>query len=336
MIVAVDGAIKNVGDFLIADRSVRLLRAHVTEDIVRLPRIGLDDSALDLMRQARAVVLCGGPAYTARIYPDVYGVDLGAIATPVYPLGQGWGGKPRDIDMFGFTPEATSFVQAVHAKIGYSSVRDPLTQQVLAGIDCESVVTGCPAWYALDDIDKDLQIRTPPRRVVYTAPANTSGDARPILRALSRAFPHAQRYATFHRGILPDRHTPWRAARGYTRQAVQARAQGFAPRDVSYDLRKTDFYRDCDLHVGFRVHAHLQFLSHRIPSILICEDGRGAGQARALGLPVLWADDPDLVTKLTAQIERLYDTQGAELQEAVETMRARYGDMRQYLERIEA
>ena len=36
-----------------------------------------------------------------------------------------------------------------------------------------------------------------------------------------------------------------------------------------------DIYNECDLHVGFRVHAHIFMCSKSKPSILINEDGRG-------------------------------------------------------------
>ena len=43
-------------------------------------------------------------------------------------------------------------------------------------------------------------------------------------------------------------------------------------------------YDDCDLHIGFRVHAHIYNLSRRNYSILVSEDIRGAGVNQTLGL----------------------------------------------------
>lgn len=37
-----------------------------------------------------------------------------------------------------------------------------------------------------------------------------------------------------------------------------------------------DIYSTCDLHVGYRVHAHVSALARRIPSYLLEQDGRGA------------------------------------------------------------
>ena len=44
------------------------------------------------------------------------------------------------------------------------------------------------------------------------------------------------------------------------------------------------YHYKCDLHIGFRVHAHIYNLSKRNRSILLEEDGRGAGVNQSLGL----------------------------------------------------
>lgn len=60
--------------------------------------------------------------------------------------------------------------------------------------------------------------------------------------------------------------------------------RGVDVRDLSYSCEGFSAYNECDLHVGFRVHAHIYNLSQRIPSVLIEEDGRGWGAVEALGM----------------------------------------------------
>ena len=55
--------------------------------------------------------------------------------------------------------------------------------------------------------------------------------------------------------------------------------------DVGGDLSGIIKYKSIDLHVGYRVHAHIDCLSRRRTSFLIHEDGRGAGVDDALGVP---------------------------------------------------
>ena len=63
--------------------------------------------------------------------------------------------------------------------------------------------------------------------------------------------------------------------------------------DISHSADGFSIYDDCDLHIGFRVHAHIYCLSMRKRSVLIEEDGRGAGVNQILGLPSLksYSDD---------------------------------------------
>lgn len=70
-----------------------------------------------------------------------------------------------------------------------------------------------------------------------------------------------------------------------TDYAAFARNLGCRVEDVSYDLERIAFYGKCDLHVGYRLHGHLEFLSQRLPSVLLEEDGRGRGATEALGAP---------------------------------------------------
>lgn len=56
-------------------------------------------------------------------------------------------------------------------------------------------------------------------------------------------------------------------------------------------------YDDCDLHVGFRVNAHIYNLSKRNYSILISEDIRGAGVNQTLGLENICIETPDISIK---------------------------------------
>lgn len=47
--------------------------------------------------------------------------------------------------------------------------------------------------------------------------------------------------------------------------------------DLSGGAEKLSFYDNIDIHVGFRLHAHIWFLRTRKPSLLLGEDGRGMG-----------------------------------------------------------
>lgn len=54
--------------------------------------------------------------------------------------------------------------------------------------------------------------------------------------------------------------------------------------DISGNVNGFNIYDNSDLHIGFRVYAHIYNLSIRRRTILIEEDGRGAGCNDTLGL----------------------------------------------------
>ena len=86
--------------------------------------------------------------------------------------------------------------------------------------------------------------------------------------------------------------------------ATVARSLGYEVLDASSQLAKINRYLDLDLHVGYRVHAHLDFLSRRYPSILIAEDVRGEGQQTSLRDPhVLTSATPDLRKRVRVALE---------------------------------
>jgi hypothetical protein len=82
--------------------------------------------------------------------------------------------------------------------------------------------------------------------------------------------------------------------RDYPEATAMARAQeklrhwldrsGLRHEDVSGSAeRMIEFYDQMDLHVGYRVHAHIYMTSQLRPSVLIAEDGRGAALRGVLG-----------------------------------------------------
>jgi hypothetical protein len=147
------------------------------------------------------------------------------------------------------------------------------------------LTTGCPAWYDLPSVDRDF---VPPRRIgriVLTAPARVSNllNAARLVQFVRRRFPRAEGFLCFHRGIIPDRNSRGREAVVNLSLAAVGRAAGFKIVDAAYSTRALQLYSVCDLHIGYRVHAHIAFLSLRKPSVLIQEDGRGEGQSATLG-----------------------------------------------------
>jgi hypothetical protein len=273
--ILLTGARKNAGDYLFGERGRELL-AHYRADrtCVEWDRFAPLDGRLDEVNRARAVILLGGPAYAAGFHPAIYplATPLDRITVPVVPLALGWGGEPdRDWSRFAFTPASRDALHWIHSRISASSCRDQPTLEILGRHGINNVVmTGCTAWHHLPSLHRPFQEPSTVRLVVVTTAANRRLYRQNVelLDRISDRFPEATRYCVFHRGIGWDRQSTPPNALFHLRLARRARQRGYEVVDAADDLRKLDFYHECDLHVGYRVHAHLFFRSIRRPSFL--------------------------------------------------------------------
>ncbi len=294
MYTVLSGAKINMGDFLITQRAKELL-THLRPEhtLLQLPHWESLEPHLDQVNRSAAVIILGGPGYQPRFYPGVYRLtqDLARITVPIIPLGLGWKGYPGDwetVRNYRFSGESLQALRRISAGTPYLGCRDHLSREVLRrnGIP-NGLVTGCPTWFHLPFLGQPL--RTPPTvSTLVVTPAQRAmyqQQSIELLTTLAQRFPNARRYCSFNRGIdrddalmpVEDR----RNNRGIQAAALRA---GYEVVDTSYDLERIRFYDECDLHVGYRVHSHLYFLSQRRPSFLLHEDGRGRGMSSALNV----------------------------------------------------
>jgi polysaccharide pyruvyl transferase WcaK-like protein len=169
------------------------------------------------------------------------------------------------------------------------SVRDYQSQRVLANHGFKNVLmTGCPAWYNIEKIGYDFVQPEALNKIIYTPPQNElfSNQSIQVLNYLVGRFSSSEITVAFHRGIDEiDRYTSNSEANNNHKLAAAAQKLGLNIIDLSYGSDKFSLYDDCDLHIGYRVHAHIYFLANRLPSIIINEDGRGISASEALKTP---------------------------------------------------
>jgi polysaccharide pyruvyl transferase len=304
MLVVLHGAKVNAGDYLIRDRGVAILR-HLRpgQELILHPR--WQRVPPELYDRADAIVLCGGPGLAPRFYPKVFPLvrNLERHPTPILPVALGWNGTGSGhVDRF-FSKRSVKALRVVHSRIGWSGVRDDLSLALLSSLDVGEVRrTGCVAWYDLSSLGRPLASPERVRRVVVTPPtkAGKGGlrEAAGVLRLVRARYRQAERWCVFHRGMRAEFGGETSTAQRRATAAV-ARALGYRVVDASRGLDVLDAYRECDLHVGYRVHAHLCFLSYRRPSLLLIEDGRGEGQSVTFEDPYrLRAGSPTLLAQL--------------------------------------
>jgi hypothetical protein len=271
-------ALRNAGDYLIHERARRLIETFrpdaelVTAEAWRPLRDQLEP---DILARCRAVIVSGGPGYQngmAERYPllspgegpPLVLLALGSFIVP---------GTRRQIASCMFDPPTRGFLDAVAARSPYLGARDRVSASILEANGYPNVLmTGDPAWYDLSAIEAPVRVPPSLRSIAVTPPANPGyfGQAIRLFERLATAFPGASVSVVHHRGVQ----RPF---------ASVAQRHGWSSVDITGSSAGFTVYDDADVHVGYRVHAHLYALSRAIPTYLVAEDSRGIGVHRTLG-----------------------------------------------------
>lgn len=295
MYIVLSGARQNLGDFLIGERCRALLHKHKPgEKLIQFDAAENLTEHLDLVNNSKGVIVMGGPGYRPQMFPNIYRLtpNLKDLKVPIILFGMGWKGDNSDlatIKNYRFDKPSLSLLNYSMDNTEYLSCRDFYTWSVLREHGLKNILmTGCPAWYELESIHSEY---SPPLRfkeIAYTPPAQPKFRKQSILVAetLKRLFPNAQLSAFFHHGYTNNGKCGNEGFFQNQRMIRDALANiKIDCVDVSGDIQGIVNYKSIDLHVGYRVHAHIDCLSRRKTSILIHEDGRGAGADDALGVP---------------------------------------------------
>jgi Polysaccharide pyruvyl transferase len=291
----------NVGDHLVQRGILRLLRKHVG-DFEYTPiatrytgpdpnePTGITAATVDRINQHDLLVIGGSNLYETT--GDQWGVEvekeaLRRLTVPVLPLGIG-GGWSFAYPLFPVLPTTVvEDLKMIHARALGSSVRDLLTERLLSSYGISSTLTGCPATFLAEDPPRPARkgivgISFLPRRMYSASTLD------PWLR---RNSTHRRRRAVtqLFRDLL--RRIP---GAGYeARILVHATSDlPLARRLVGPDgffhseepERLLEAIAECDVVLGFRLHANIAALGLGIPSIPILLDGRTNAFVETFGM----------------------------------------------------
>ena len=338
--IILTGGLKNVGDFLIAYRARKLIEKYVSKNLIEYNRWENLNEYLDVINASKGIIICGGPGFTENMYPNTYPLvkNLDDIKVPITTLGVGWSGFPIDSPKeFHFNKEAHELMKKIHNDSKLYGCRDTITESIIQNEGYENIImTGCPVWYDIESLGKKFQEKKEIKKIVFTTPADHKliFQVIKLIDMLRKKFPDAEIYNSFHRGISADQYTSWKGALIYKMMAKYGEFKGLKTIDTAYDLSKIDFYQDCDLHIGYRVHAHLYFLSKRLPSILLCEDGRGVGMAEALDTEVFQVEDKNLLPRLSKYLDKCIENNFMNISNTTEIIDGTFPKMKLFLESI--
>lgn len=279
----------NVGDGFIMDSALKLIGARPTQIISsRLPISAQD---LEAINSSRLVLVAGANTLKSafEITPNFTPQLLEKIRVPIALCGIGHYGvaqataQPLD-------PPSEAVVREILRRFPYISVRCEASARYLRGsvpdLAEQVLMTGCPVSHAVDGVDRGFA-----REEVYDALVCTvtdRGDMNAqawLMREAPRLFPSRRRILALHQDYGNRPLWDFAKSLGY---------EVFTSRRYEDFL---DLYRDADIHLGNRVHAHLKCLSYGVRSFLTPFDLRQVFFAESLDFPLITqATDPALQT----------------------------------------
>lgn len=327
--VLLTGARNNAGDYLIGHRARGLLTQYRPDrSLVEFDAWKpLTDEQLEVINGSRALLLTGGPALQRGFWPKVYPLtsDLNRIKVPIITFGVGWksvAGDSRAVSDYEFSPQSLQLLERIAASGYVSSVRDYHTWEIVKRLGHNSfVMTGCPALYDPASFDTAVKATPNPASVVFSLGVECARSrrlleqTRQIISGLVELFGTERLTVAFHHS-LDERYSL--AYGKHSKVSIMQRetahwleSLGVTYVDVSGGLdAMLDLYGAADLHVGYRIHAHILMLSLSKSSLLISEDGRGIALRNVTGglnFDAFTSVDTGLVTKVLKRLGLHHD-----------------------------
>lgn len=291
-IALLSGAYKNAGDFLIENRCLQLVQDSYPEANVTVFLRKNISKDIERINKANVAIFTGGPIYQSDISSN-FPVDVANKIKPKTVIIGGGSWLNTNCKSLVYDYKFSTNTYKLFKRIdndGGLGCRDLFAYKVLKNNGFVSpIMTGCPAWYDLRYVNctRLINSRKKIKKICVSDPADPSNRylLLELVNYLYEKYPDAEIKVIFHRGIIED-----------LSSGLQNACPNVSIQDISHNLHGFDLYDGCDLHIGFRVHAHIYNLSQRQRTLLIEEDSRGAGVNEALGLPSITAYNDEFVT----------------------------------------
>jgi polysaccharide pyruvyl transferase WcaK-like protein len=267
-------AFNNVGDYLIFERAIKIIKAN---DLKKEHTFFYGDSSKPLDAQFKStflnkidgIIIPGGPRIRNNMYPLTYPLckEIFQKKIPIYILG---GGTKIIQNLNSIKPfdKKTNFLLNYINKFSPVGCRDIYTKNYLNKLGFKTILNGCPAWYDLNYLNKTNKKKSI-KKILFSVPGNSNffNQSIFIFKKIKKDYPNYKYFVSFNHGFNEK----------YASLKKEIEKIGLKPIDLSKDTSKLSIYDKMDFHIGYRVHTHIYFLSHKKPSIIFAEDSRGIG-----------------------------------------------------------
>jgi len=308
--VTLTGGKNNAGDFLIKYRAFKLFEK------LRLDRTildfneweAIDNDRLNIINKSKALILLGGPGILSNMHPNIYPLrdNLDDIKVPIIMMGLGWKdaqGNWENTHKIVFGESSKILLDRIDSDGFISSVRDYHTLNTLNLNGYKNIfMTGCPAYYDFNYMNKEVVLPQKIQKVAFSLGVSFIG-SNSMLKQMKQLVIGLKKYFTentvfevvFHHSLDLEK----------TREVYHTNSSDIAcimhneflewlgknkiaHVDISGSAENLiNYYSTIDLHIGYRVHAHIFMNSISRPSILISEDGRAKAVKNVIGGIVL-------------------------------------------------
>jgi hypothetical protein len=304
--VILTGSKNNAGDYLIKYRAKQLF-ANLRPDRKIIDINGweqLNAEKLTIINESKALILMGGPALIKNMVPKVYALthNLEDIKVPIIMMGIGWKsqkGNWEDTYSYSLSEKTLCLLNRIDNSGYQSSLRDYHTMNACRFNGFTNfLMTGCPAYYDKDFIDKELQLNKINKvafslGVAFVESPSMEKLMKENILACKAKFSDKEFEVVFHHSLdvkkFKDAYKAYSIhLNKHNEFADWLQRNNIKFIDISGSAENlTNYYASVDFHVGYRVHAHIFMNSIAKQSILISEDGRAKGVKSAISGIVL-------------------------------------------------
>ena len=325
--VILTGSKNNAGDFLIKYRAKELFKAlRPDREIIDLNGWEkFDTKTLQVVNESKALLLVGGPALIKHMRTKIYKMteNIEDITVPIIFMGIGWRsveGEWKNTYNYPLTTEDIKLLTKINSSGYKSSVRDYHTLNAIRfkGFD-NFIMTGCPAYYNLNYINQE--VKTPNiNKIAFSlgvsfidSPSMEKLMKDNILK-IKELFKDKEFEVIFHHSLeskkfLSSYGSNKKHNNAHNQFANWCSSQNINYKDISGSAENLiNYYSEVDLHIGYRVHAHIFMNSISKFSILISEDGRAKATKDVIGGIVLNGYTSFKNSFLSKVLSRIFNT----------------------------
>lgn len=266
----------NIGDGFIMDSSIKLIEKK--PEFVFSSRVSLTDEDIEKINTTKSLIVMGANTLkdNYEITPNFNLRILNKIKTPIILMGIGHYGV-ESVTSDGLDADSSSLVKEINNRFPYISARCNFSYDYLkrSGIDDQNILnTSCPVIYSVDEVNK--QFSKSNQKIVVTITDRIHIDKQiGLFHFVKDNFKSSNLIASFHQNYNNNKLDEYLKKLGF---------------EIFKSEQYEDFielYKDTDLHIGNRVHAHLKCLSLGVRSFLTPFDLRQLYFSESLDFPLI-------------------------------------------------